>query len=75
MLRNIRKTRGLTQKQIGKKLNLAENTISSYETENSNPTFDIIYNFFRVCEYELQVVDKRSKKVYNIEELSKEMDF
>ena len=38
ILRNMRKIKGLTQAQIGKKLNLAENTISNYETEYSNPT-------------------------------------
>lgn len=75
ILRNIRKTRGYTQTQIGKKLNLAENTISNYETEHSSPNFDIIYNFLRVCDYDLQIVDKKNKRVYNIEELSKEMDF
>ena len=43
VLRNIRKTKGLTQKYISKNLNVAENTISNYETEASNPNFDMIY--------------------------------
>ena len=75
ILRNVRKMRGLTQSQLGKKLSLAENTISNYETEHSNPNFDIIYKFLGVCDFELQVVDKKTKKVYNIKEISKEMDF
>ena len=44
ILKNTRKIRNLTQTQIGKELNLAENTISNYETEYSNPNFDTIYN-------------------------------
>ena len=75
ILRNIRKINKQTQEQIGKKLNLAENTISNYETEYSNPTFDTILNFVNVCDFDIQFVDKKTKKVYTIKELSKEMDF
>ena len=75
ILRNIRKIRGLTQAQIGKKLNLAENTISNYETEYSNPTFSTIKKFIDVCDFDIQFIDKKNNKTYSIEELSKEMDF
>lgn len=75
ILRNTRKIRGLTQLEIGKKLNVAENTISNYETEYSSPNFDTIKNFLDVCNFDIQFIDKQSKKVYTIEELSKEMDF
>ena len=75
ILRNIRKIRGLTQAQIGKKLNLAENTISNYETEYSNPTFNTIKKIVDVCDFDIQFIDKKNKKVYSIKELSKEMDF
>ena len=75
ILRNIRKINKKNQKQIGKELNLAENTISNYETEYSNPTFDTILKFVNVCDFDIQFVDKKTKKVYTIKELSKEMDF
>mgnify|MGYP002549855696 CR=1 FL=1 len=75
ILRNIRKIRGLTQINIGNELNLADNTISNYETEYSNPNFDTIQKFISVCNFEIQFVDKENDKVYTIEELSKEMDF
>lgn len=75
ILRNIRKIDKQTQEQIGKKLNLAENTISNYETEYSNPTFDTIVKFVNVCNFDIQFIDKKTKKVYTIKELSKEMDF
>lgn len=44
VLRNIRKIRGLTQSNVGNELNLADNTISNYETEYSNPNFDTNHN-------------------------------
>lgn len=75
ILRNIRKIRGLTQINVGKKLNLAGNTICNYETEYSNPNFDTIQKFIKVCNFEIQFVDKENNKVYTIDELSKEMDF
>ncbi len=75
ILRNVRKIRGITQSEIGKELNLAENTISNYETEYSNPTFNTIKKFVDFCDFDIQFIDKKSNKVYSIEELSKEMDF
>lgn len=75
ILRNIRKINKQTQEQIGKELNLAENTISNYETEYSNPTFDTIIKFINVCDFDVQFIDKNSKKIYTLTELSKEMDF
>ncbi|MGN1326698.1 MAG: helix-turn-helix domain-containing protein [Clostridia bacterium] len=75
ILRNIRKIRGLTQSNVGDELNLADNTISNYETEYSNPNFDTIKKFIDVCDFEIQFVDKKNKKVYSIKDLSKEMDF
>ena len=75
ILRKIKKMKGLTQSNIGKKLNLSESTISNYETEYSSPNFDTIKSIIDVCNFEIQLVDKDRKKVYNIDELSKEMDF
>lgn len=75
ILRNIRKIRGLTQSNVGDELHLADNTISNYETEYSNPNFDTIQKFIEVCNFEIQFVDMENKKVYTIDELSKEMDF
>ena len=49
ILRNIRKIRGLTQSNVGDELKLADNTISNYETEYSNPNFDTIQKFINVC--------------------------
>ncbi len=75
ILRNIRKIRGLTQDNIGKELHLAENTISNYETEYSNPNFDTIYKFIKACDFDIEFIDKKSKKRYTLKEISKEMDF
>ncbi len=75
ILRNMRKIRGLTQDNIGRELHLAENTISNYETEHSNPNFDTIYKFAKACNFDIEFVDKTNKKRYTVKEISKEMDF
>ena len=75
ILRNIRKIRGLTQANVGRDLHLAENTISNYETEYSNPNFDTIYKFINACNFDIEFIDKKSKKRYTVKDLSKEMDF
>lgn len=75
ILKNIRKMGKLTQTKLGKKLNLAESTICNYETEYASPTFEVAIDFIKECNFDIQFIDKDTKKVYTIEELSKEMDF
>lgn len=75
ILRNIRKMAKLTQAKLGKKLNLAESTICNYETEYASPTFEVAIDFIEKCNFDIQFIDKKSKKVYTLKELSKEMDF
>lgn len=58
ILKNMRLSANLTQMQLGKKLGLADTTISSYERENSNPTFENIVKIAKVCGYKLKVEDK-----------------
>lgn len=75
ILRNIRKIRKLKQKQIANYLSVAENTVSNYETQASNITFETAIDFIRECNFDIQFIDKENNKIYTIEELSKEMDF
>ncbi len=74
ILKNMRMSAGLSQKELGKKLHLADTTISSYERENSQADFDTIIKIAKVCKYELIFKD-RSGDLINIKDLSKEMDF
>lgn len=74
ILKNMRTTNtNLTQKEIGNKLSIADNTISSYERENSQPDFETIVKFAEICDFEIKIYNKRTKKTSTIEELSKEL--
>jgi len=41
-LKELRKEKGLTQKELGKKINVAESTISHYETGLRTPDYSIL---------------------------------
>ena len=74
ILKNMRTTNtNLTQKEIGNKLSIADNTISSYERENNQPDFETIVKFAEICDFEIKIYNKRTKKTLTIEELSKEL--
>lgn len=74
IIRNMRLTAGLYQKELGQKLALAENTISSYERSNSQPTFDTITKICEVCGFEIVIRDNAGK-LCSLEEMSREQDF
>ena len=55
ILKNMRTTNTkYTQKDLGKLLSLADNTISSYERENSQPSFETIVKIAKLCDYEIK---------------------
>lgn len=68
ILRNIRKLKKLKQSELADKLNVAINTISNYETEYSNITFESAINFIYECNFDIQLINKEDNKVYSINE-------
>lgn len=74
ILKNMRLSANLTQKELAEKLNLADNTISSYERENSQADFDTILKIARICNFDFKIIDQNNN-LLDIEALSKEIDF
>ena len=74
ILKNMRLSAKLSQNQLGKKLNMADTTISSYERENSQPDFSTIVNIAKICGYEFLIKDK-DKNIIPLDEMAKEKDF
>ena len=62
ILKYIRKEQKLTQKQLAKNIDVAQTTISGYETKYSNPTFEIIEKIADCCNYEFIFINKETKK-------------
>ena len=64
ILKNMRTLNtNLTQKDIGNKLSIADNTISSYERENSQPDFETIVKFAEICNFEIKIYNKNTKEI------------
>lgn len=74
ILKNMRLSANLSQKVLGKRINSADTTISSYERENSQADFDMILQISKICGYELLFKDKDNNLI-TVEELSKEKDY
>ncbi len=72
ILKNMRNNTCLSQKDISKSLCLADNTISSYERENSQPDFQTIVNYAELCQFKIQFYNTKTKQFISIEDLSKE---
>lgn len=74
ILKNMRNTNtNYTQKEMGEKMSIADNTISSYERENSQPDFQTIVNYADICDFEIKMYNKKTNEEITLEELSKEL--
>ena len=74
ILKNMRLTAGLSQKELGEKLKLADTTISSYERENSQEDIDTILKIANICNFKLLLRDENNNLI-TVSEMSKEKDF
>lgn len=74
ILKNMRNINtDYTQKELGDQMNVADNTISSYERENSQPDFQSIVNYAEICGYEIRLYNKKTNEEVSLEEMSKEL--
>ena len=62
LLKIIRTDKGLKQSELAEKLNIAQTTLSGYETNYSNPRFEIIEEFANNCDYEIIFRNKKPKE-------------
>ncbi|MCI8548649.1 MAG: helix-turn-helix transcriptional regulator [Bacilli bacterium] len=71
ILKRMRAQKKLKQRELSKIINIPQNTISQYETETIQPTFEIIEKIASACGY--QVEFKSDKEVLTSENI-KRMD-
>ena len=62
ILKYIRKENNLTQKELAKKIDVAQTTLSGYETKYSNPTFEAIEKISNICDFEIIFRNKYTKE-------------
>ena len=56
VLKKLRRERGLTQKQLGSRLNLSEATISKYESNTAAPPFETMRAIAAVLDVSLDLL-------------------
>lgn len=72
ILKNMRVKAGLTQKQLGEKISVEDNTISSYERGNSQPDLEKIAKIAKTCGYEIVIRDSKGN-ILTLEKMSREI--
>ena len=72
IIKNARRSKGLSQKQLGDLLSLADNTISSYERGNNQPDFKTIIEILNICDFQIQFINDKSE-IITLEKMSREL--
>ena len=70
-LKYMRIKKGLTQKQLAKILNIAQTTLSGYETKYSNPTFDTIEHIANNCGYKIYFISDDEKDKIQVKDVKR----
>ena len=61
ILKIIRLSKGFTQSKLAEKINISQTTLSGYETNYSNPRFEVIEEIAKNCGYEVVFRNKKDK--------------
>ncbi len=62
ILKYMRVQKKLNQIELAQSLNIAQTTLSGYETKYSNPTFEMIEKIANSCDYEIVFRNKKTKE-------------
>ncbi len=57
-LKEIRKSKGYTQKELASKLGISDSTLAHYETGIRRITLEMFLKILDVCEYEIKLEEK-----------------
>ena len=70
-LKYIRSKKGITQKEISELIGVARNTVSQYETETIQPTFEMIEKIANKCGYKLYFENEEDGKKFEVKDLER----
>ena len=74
ILKYMRNQKKLKQSQLSKLLNIAQTTLSGYETNYSNPTYEIIEKIANNCDYEIIFRNKITKEEISTKNIERKID-
>lgn len=58
IIKKMRKDKGLSQKELSKKIGISQTTLSGYETGYSNPIFETIKDIANICDYDIKFIKR-----------------
>ena len=68
-LKYMRKKRGLNQKELAKILGIARTTVAGYEQEYREPTFTIIEEIAKICDF--KIIFRHKDEEFQLKDLSR----
>ena len=71
VLKHMRTSKKLSQKQLAQEIDSAQTTLSGWETGFRQPTFEIIEKIADVCGFEIIFKDKDTKEEFKANELER----
>ena len=74
ILKTMRKDAGLKQENIAKEIKVARNTLSQYETETIQPTFETIEKIAKSCCYSILFLNNKTNETLDFEKLKREKE-
>ena len=72
ILKTMRRKSNLSQEQIGKLTGYAKNTISQYEKELRDPSFDTIEKIANECGYKILFYNEQTKDTLTTKNIDRE---
>ena len=62
-IKKMRIAAGFNQKELAENLDIAQNTLSGYETGYSMPNYSMVEKIAKLCEFEIIFMDKNSTEI------------
>lgn len=70
-IKYMRKQKGYKQQLLGELINVKDNTITQYELERRNPTFDTIEKIAQVCDYTIYFKNNKTGETFQVKDLKR----
>lgn len=71
VLKYMRNQNQMNQTEISKVINVARNTVSQYETETIQPTFETIEKIANNCGYDIYFINRKSKERFKAKDMER----
>lgn len=66
LIKHMRTESGLSQTELAKRINIAQNSLSAFELNVREAKLDLIVKIAEVCDYEVLFRDKNSNEIYDV---------